>query len=331
MHYRFSHRHLVWLAPLIGALALAAFPAVAGAATPAPTPCPTPNTLSSPCYTVAPTINPASEWTNPPEGRTLDIPVNPPMTGLPGTWSPATLTASSFSYQWQDCDAATGLTCSNITGSGANTRTYKVAHTDVGSRLQVIIKAANSAGTGYAVLESTGPAVAAVPIDRGAPTVSGPTQDGQTLTANPGTWDGTAPIAFSYQWRRCDSAGKNCGAVFTAASSSPTYVLQDADLGHTMSVVVTATNSVGNTVLGSFATSGYVTPGNTAAPGIGGPAKEGQTLTESHGSWIPSTPASYAYQWEQCDPSGGACSAIAGATSPSYKLGASDVGHIVRV
>jgi hypothetical protein len=330
---RISRRYFVCWAPLIGAIAVGAFPAAA-AATPLPTPCATPVVGSSPCYTVAPTISPSSEWTNPPEGRILSIPATAPAPGatpIPGTWSPAypTLTGNNFSYQWQDCDAATGLICSNI--NGAITRTYAVAPTDVGSRLQVIIKASISAGTGYAVLESAGPAVTAVPIDRVAPSVSGPTQDGQTLTASPGTWAGTQPIAFTYQWRRCASTGLNCGAVFTAPSSSPTYTLQDADLGHTMSVVVTASNPAGSVALGSFAEPGVVTPGNTGAPGISGIAQQGKTLTEVHGSWLPSSPAGYAYQWEDCDASGANCSPILGATSQTYKLGPGDVGHTVAV
>ena len=266
---------------------------------------------------------------NPPEGRFLTIPTTiatGTTTPVPGSWNPAPTSplAPTYTYQWQDCDATN--VCTNI--GGATSRTYTVASTDVGSKLQVVIKATNSAGTGYAVLQSTGPAVKAAPIDRTAPSVSGPARDGQTLTADPGTWGGTTPIAYSYQWRRCDSAGKNCGAVFTAPSSSPTYVLQDADVGHTMSVVVTATNSVGPTVQGSFAENGAVTPGNTAAPSVSGTAQVGKTLTESHGSWLPSSPT-YAYQWADCDAAGANCSGISGANSQTYTLTQADVGHTV--
>jgi hypothetical protein len=322
-----------WLAPLAGALAIAAFPAAAGAATPTPTPCASPPAGNTPCYTAAPTVSPSSEWTNPPAGRFLTIPTTiatGTTTPVPGSWNPAPTSplAPTYTYQWQDCDAATGLTCTDI--SGATSRTYTVASTDVGSKLQVVITAANSAGTGHAVLTSAGPAVTAAPIDRSAPIVSGPTQDGQTLTADHGTWGGTAPITYSYQWRRCDSAGKNCGAVFTTPSTSPTYVLQDADLGHTLSVVITATNSVSSTQQGSFPESAAITPGNTGAPSISGAAQEGNTLTESHGSWLPSN-STLGYQWETCDASGAGCSAIPGATSQAYKLTSSDVGHAVVV
>ena len=321
------HLRIVLL-PAVVALIAALFPAVAGAATPASTPCPA-LVAGAPCYTVAPTIQLPSELANPPEGRTLWLPAT---NNIPGTWSPATLTGSDFSYQWQDCDAATGLTCSNATGPGATTRTYLVSSTDVGSRLQVIATVKNPSGTGYWVWQSTGPVVAAVPINRARPTVTGVTQDGQPLTSSTGTWGGTMPITYGYQWQRCDGAGLNCGKAFPSPpSSSPSYTLTDADLGHTMVVYVTATNAAGSASTHSSVTSTVVTPGNTALPTIAGTAQEGKTLNESHGSWIPKSPSGYSYQWQDCDASGNACSAIAGATSQSYTATAADVGHTLRV
>jgi hypothetical protein len=71
-------------------------------------------------------------------------------------------------------------------------------------------------------------------------------------------------------------------------------------------------------------------PTNTAPPAISGSALAGDTLSASVGTWTGS-PTSYAYQWEDCDAAGGACSVVAGATSPSYTLLASDVGHTMRV
>ncbi len=322
MHRRFKHRHAFWLAPFVGALAIAAFPAAAAAAGPLPTatpPCPA-LVANSPCFTSGSVaLSPLSEFTSPPEGRILTVSA--------GTWSGTP--APTFTYQWYDC--STTVSCTSI--PGASSRTYTITPQDVATKslIAFVMSATNSVGNGYAVFQSTGPAVAAVPIDRVAPSVSGPAQDGQTLTANPGTWGGTAPISFTYTWRRCDSAGKNCGAVFTAPSSSPTYVLQDADLGHTMSVVVTATNPVGPTVQGSFAENAVVTPANTATPTIAGITQQGKTLTESHGSWLPSSPASYSYQWQSCDSSGAGCAPISGATSQSYTLTPSDVGHTISV
>jgi len=71
-------------------------------------------------------------------------------------------------------------------------------------------------------------------------------------------------------------------------------------------------------------------PTNTSPPTISGTPQQGNTLTESHGSWN-NNPTSYSYQWQQCDSSGGACASIAGATSQTYTLTAGDVGHTIRV
>ena len=42
------------------------------------------------------------------------------------------------------------------------------------------------------------------------PSITGTPADGGTLTADPGTWTGTAPIDYDYQWQRCDEDGAGC-------------------------------------------------------------------------------------------------------------------------
>jgi hypothetical protein len=71
-------------------------------------------------------------------------------------------------------------------------------------------------------------------------------------------------------------------------------------------------------------------PANTVLPVVSGSAVEGETLSASNGSWSGS-PTSYAYQWQDCNASGGGCASIASASASSYKLVAGDVGHTVRV
>ena len=72
-----------------------------------------------------------------------------------GSWSNS---PTSYTYQWQDCDA-TGANCTNATGTGATTNSYTVAPADTGSSIRVRVTAHNSSGTGVADAY-TGPAPA---------------------------------------------------------------------------------------------------------------------------------------------------------------------------
>ncbi len=65
--------------------------------------------------------------------------------------------------------------------------------------------------------------------------------DGEKLTAEPGGWSGARPIAFSYQWQRCDAGGEAC--VNIAGAKHPGYLLAPADVGATVRALVTATGA----------------------------------------------------------------------------------------
>src|SRR5205085_5673815 len=45
-------------------------------------------------------------------------------------------------------------------------------------------------------------------------------QEGQTLTANPGTWSGSPAPTYAYQWQRCGSGGSGCADIVGATASS---------------------------------------------------------------------------------------------------------------
>ena len=159
------------------------------------------------------------------------------------------------------------------------------------------------------------------------PTISGSATQGQTLTASAGTWSGTPPITFAYQWQRCDSAGANCGDV--AGQSAQTYPLTNADVGSRMRIVVTGTNGGGSASANSAVTALVaalpVAPANTLLPAISGTPTDGQTLTGGTGVWTGTSPINYAYQWQRCDVIAAACNPIPGATSATYRLTSGDV------
>src|SRR6266568_3377996 len=66
------------------------------------------------------------------------------------------------------------------------------------------------------------------PANTSPPTISGQAQEGKTLTASPGTWSGTTPMTFSYQWRRCNKHGDNCSDIGHAGDQ--TYTVRGDDV-----------------------------------------------------------------------------------------------------
>jgi hypothetical protein len=71
-------------------------------------------------------------------------------------------------------------------------------------------------------------------------------------------------------------------------------------------------------------------PVNIAPPVIAGTARVGSTLAANTGTWSES-PTRFAYQWQRCAVTGLTCSAIRGATAPTYQLTSTDEGSTIRV
>jgi len=173
-------------------------------------------------------------------------------------------------------------------------------------------------------------ASAAAPTNTSTPTISGTPQQGSTLTANNGTWSNT-PTSYTYAWSRCDQNGNTCAAI--TGATAQTYQLQQADVGNTVRVTVTATNADGSgqaTSAPSAVVSSAAAPTNSAPPTISGTAQVGSTLTAANGSWNGS-PTGYTYAWSRCDQNGASCAAISGATANTYVLSSVDAGATLRV
>jgi hypothetical protein len=98
-------------------------------------------------------------------------------------------------------------------------------------------------------------------VNTAAPSISGTAQDNGTLTATSGTWTGAQPVTYAYAWQRCDANGANCAAISGATGQS--YRVTSTDVGHTVRVVVTATNSAGNTTAASPTSSVVTAAGAT--------------------------------------------------------------------
>ena len=103
------------------------------------------------------------------------------------------------------------------------------------------------------------------PSNTTPPAISGTPQTGSQLSASTGTWAGTAPITYAYQWSRCDTNGGSCSDV--TGATSQTYTLQQVDVGTTLRVKVTASNSDGSASLTSVPSAAIAAPATPAPTG----------------------------------------------------------------
>jgi Ig domain of plant-specific actin-binding protein len=113
------------------------------------------------------------------------------------------------------------------------------------------------AGSGFAegsaAQDNYAPTVTAPPV------ISGTPQVGQTLTTTTGSWTAQSTPTFQYVWLRCDSGGNNCATISGAGNSS--YVVQSADVGHTIRAEVIAHLGSGSTSSTSNPTAAVPQPG----------------------------------------------------------------------
>lgn len=76
-------------------------------------------------------------------------------------------------------------------------------------------------------------AAAKLPVNSVAPAITGTETEGQDLTCSSGTWSNSP--SYAYQWKR--------SGVAIAGATSATHTLVSADVGETLTCVVSATNA----------------------------------------------------------------------------------------
>jgi hypothetical protein len=263
---------------------------------------------------------------------------NQTLTTTNSDWSPS---ATSFSFQWQRCDASgDSSTCTDI--AGATHQTYTLGTPDVGATLRSKVIGTNASGVAkQAAYSDTTPAIAdataGLPTNTVIPTILGTPRSGEFLSTDNGSWDNLdSSSSYAYEWLACDAIGYNCASI--SGANSQDYQLTDAEVGSTIRVIVYAENSVGF----AAAQSDFVGPVNaapanlphgTALPVVS-PSSDlapDQSVSVDQGSWDNVDGATvYSYQWRLCDAAGGSCSTLAGETNADYNILTGDSGHTLR-
>ena len=193
----------------------------------------------------------ARTWTAYDETASFKIKVKEAAVGLPAITGTAqvgeTLTADtsaiadedglddvSYSYQWladdTDIDGATGSS-HTLTGD------------EVGKTIKVKVSFTDDAENQESLTSAATDAVAAKPNNpaTGLPTISGTAQVGETLTADTSAIadeDGLDDVSYSYQWL--------ADSVDIQGATGNTYILVAADVGKTITVLVSFTDDGGN-------------------------------------------------------------------------------------
>jgi len=255
------------------------------------------------------------------------------LTATAGTWSNSPTT---YTYSWEHCDSSGNncATTSTAPATSATTNTYTVKPADDTFTIRVSVVAKNNIGSGSPAQSAATSIVNGEPVYVSGVSLTGVATVGQTLTAHAGSWS-PAATKYVYAWQRCDSGGANCSTFKTISATSAataTYKLAAADDRKAVRVSVTAQNNAGTSLAQQSSATSVVAgePVSTVSPTIAGTATVGQKLTAVVGSWSP--PATkYSYTWQRCDSSGHGCAQITGAANATYKLGAADRSHTIRV
>ena len=169
---------------------------------------------------------------------------------------------------------------------------------------------------------------ASAPALLAPPAVTGVPSEGGRLFASRGSWSAATSLGYSYSWYRCDTMGRHCRAL--AGATGRGHSASAADVGHTLTVAVRATDAGGSTrvfagLVGPIASSRPRLESLTQ-PQVSGTATPGAAIRVDTGRWRPQ-PSSFEYQWARCGGELRECAPIAGATGATYTVAGSDLGH----
>jgi hypothetical protein len=169
----------------------------------------------------------------------------PPDTSITGGPT-GTVTTASASFTFSSTETGSSFQC-NLDGAAFTSCTSPASYSALANSSHTFsVRAIDAAGNidpTPATRTWTVNVPPPAPVNTGLPAISGSTSQGSMLTASTGTWN-NAPTGYTYQWRRCDASGGTCGDILNATGTG--YLTTASDVGKTIRVVVTASNTGGS-------------------------------------------------------------------------------------
>lgn len=230
------------------------------------------------------------------------------VTCSPGAWigSPS----PTFTYNFK-------LDTISVQSGSSNTYTPLIG--DDTKTLTCTVTATNTEGSANADT-SNSLVIGIAPSNSVAPVISGTNTFGSTLTTTNGTFTGTAPLTYTYQWLR--------GGSPISGETAQTYVIGASDSLAAITCEVKATNTYGfDSEVSNTITVQDFAPINTVAPTVSpsGTQVTGTLITANVGTWTGVAPITYEYKWTRNGV------AISGATASTYTIQVADDLATIRV
>jgi surface protein len=236
------------------------------------------------------------------------------LTRTAGTWSG--VPTPSIAGQWR----RNGVAIPGETGT-----TYTIVAADSGAAIDYLETATNAEGSASADSNDITAQTFAAPTNDVAPSISGNTGLGDTLTRTAGTWTGTPTPAVTGQWQRNGTP--------IAGETGTTYTIAVADSGADIDYLETATNAIGSASADSndITAQTFVSPTIGGIPTIAGTEEVGETLTATAAAATGNPAPTTSWQWQRSADGSTGWADISGATSSTYVLDAADENNYVRV
>jgi alpha-tubulin suppressor-like RCC1 family protein len=164
------------------------------------------------------------------------------LTASTGEWT-GTPTIT-YAYEWEACEGS----CTPI--EGATAASYTVGHADVGKTIRAKVTATNSVGHTSTFTAATTAVGASNPVSAAAPSIIENTPGTTTVTADEGSWHGSPPLTYSYQWESCTAVSEEACLPIVGAEEER-FTPGAGQVGERLRLLVTVSNAAGSATAAS--------------------------------------------------------------------------------